>query len=271
MQPIDLLYANLTHILAPALGDAVHTDAACKCCQRPAGSFGHVGYQGLDSYKKPFTHCGACQVMFVTDPIIMGNERTAGRSDKKVGQRFGMMSGVGWVHEIADAPGKPQRSTLLAPPGVYAKLPASFLEYIDVVEITVGGHLPWIAENATFPLLYIESFGRKTAALMRGLTISLSPQALYCCSDAGMDSVTRVECTVDLDAAMQLSEGLNKLTSSERNAFNKLVVGLSNGRISPKQASELISKKPSFGPLFRTLPADPHQRLKLINIADKLQ
>lgn len=269
--PIDLLYANLTHILAPALGEAVETGAACSCCKRPASSFDRVGYQGLDSYKTPFNHCAPCQAMFVTDPNIMGNERTAGKSDKKVGQRFGMMSGVGWVHEIADVPGKPQRSTLLAPPGVYDKFPVSFLEHVDVVKITVGGHLPWIAENAKFPLLYIESFGRKTAALMRGLTISLSPQALYCCSDAGMDSVTRVECTVNLDAAMRLSGGLNTLTSQERNAFNKLVVGLSNGRITPQQASEQISKKPSFGPIFRTLPADPHQRLKLINIADKLQ
>ncbi|MFM5361661.1 hypothetical protein ACET98_11260 [Aeromonas veronii] len=269
--PIDLLYAHLTHILAPALGESVATVAACSCCKRPASSFGNVGYQGLDSYKTPFNHCAPCQAMFVTDPNIMGNERTAGKSDKKVGQRFGMMSGVGWVHEIADASGVPHRSTLLAPPGVYDKFPASFFECIDVVKITVGGHLPWIAKNAKFPLLYIESFGRKTAALMRGLTISLSPHALYCCSDAGMDSVTRVECTIDLVAAMQLSEGLSSLTSPERNAFNKLVVDISNGRISPKQASEQINKKPAFGPIFRTLPADPHQRIKLINIADKLQ
>ncbi len=137
-----------------------------------------------------------------------------------------MAPGVGWVHEIESG-----RSTLLAPPGVYVKLPASFLEQVTVIEMTIAGHLPWIAANASFPLLYIESFGRKTAALMRGLTISPSPQTLYCCSDAGMDSVSRVYSTIDLQGSLKLAEGLSVLPTPERNSFVKLVRDLSSGRI----------------------------------------
>lgn len=262
--PIELLYNNLTRILESALGKSEHTDAACTCCQRPAKAFGHVGYTGIDSYKLPYIHCTACRAMSVTDIEIMGIERSAG--SKFLGNKFGMFSGVGWVHEIESG-----RSTLLAPPGVYVKLPASFLEQVTVIEMTIAGHLPWIAANASFPLLYIESFGRKTAALMRGLTISPSPQTLYCCSDAGMDSVTRVNSTIDLQGSLKLAEGLSVLPTPERNSFVKLVRDLSSGRITPRIATEQIGKNPAFGPLFRLLPADPHQRLKQVSIAEKLR
>ncbi|MEM0550161.1 MULTISPECIES: hypothetical protein [Aeromonas] len=262
--PVAILYQHLTSILDHVLGDSVHTDAPCTCCLRPASEFGHVGYVGQDSYKTPVSHCPACRAMNVTDVEVMGIERAAGKNF--VGQKFGMFSGVGWVHEIESG-----RSTLLAPPGVTAKFPPSFFEKVTVVEMTVAGHLPWIAQNASFPLLYIESFGRKTTALMRGLTISLSSQALYCCSDDGMDSVTRVNSTVDLDAALRLTKELAELENSERNAFNKLVRDLSNGRITPKEATETIKKKAIFAPLFRLLPADPHQRIRIIAITEKLK
>lgn len=262
--PVELLYENLTRILESALGESEQTDAACTCCQRPAAEFGHVGYIGLDSYKTPFTHCKPCRAMSVTDISIMGIERSAG--SKQVGNKFGMWGGVGWVHELESG-----RSTLLAPPGVYVKLPASFLAQVTVVEMTIAGHLPWIAANATFPLLYIESFGRKTALLMRGLTVSPSPQTLFCCSDAGMDSVTRVNSTIDLQGSLKLAEGLGALPTTERNGFVKLVRELSSGRITPRVATELIGKNPAFGPLFRLLPADPHQRLKQVSIAERLK
>lgn len=262
--PVEILYQHLTSILADALGESEHTDTACSCCLRPASAFGNIGFSGVDSYKTPIFHCPACRAMTVTDVEIMGIERSAGKNF--VGQKFGMWSGVGWVHEIETG-----RSTLLAPPGVTAKLPPLFLEKVTVVEMTVAGHLPWIAKNATFPLLYIESFGRKTAALIRGLTVSLSSHALYCCSDDGMDSVTRVTSTVDLDTALRLAQQLAELESSERNQFKKLVRDLSNGRITPEEATSVIKNNPSFPPLFRLLPADPHQRIKLISLTEKLQ
>ncbi len=262
--PVEILYQHLTSILAHALGEAEHTDTACSCCLRPASAFGNIGFSGVDSYKTPIFHCPACRTMTVTDVEIMGIERSAGKNF--VGQKFGMWSGVGWVHEIETG-----RSTLLAPPGVTAKLPPLFLEKVTVVEMTVAGHLPWIAKNATFPLLYIESFGRKTAALIRGLTVSLSSHALYCCSDDGMDSVTRVTSTVDLDTALHLTKQLTELESSDRNKFKKLVRDLSNGRVTPEEATSVIRGNQTFAPLFRLLPADPHQRIKLISLTEKLQ
>lgn len=262
--PVDILYENLTIILKDERGESIHTDSPCSCCQRPANTFDHVGYTGLDSYNQTFIHCSPCRVMNVSHPDIMGIERVSG--SKKIPGKFGMMPGVGWVHELEAG-----RSTLLAPPGVFVKLPPRFFEQVNVVEMTTGGHLQWIADNATFPLLYIQSFGRKTAALMRGLTISRSPNALVICSDEGMDSVTRSNFTIDLDAALSLSTGLAAMPSPERNGFTKLVRDISNGRITPREASEQIAKKPAFGPLFRLLPADPHQRLQLISIADRLK
>lgn len=259
--PVTIIYDHFTHILEHALGESEHTDSACTCCLRPASAFAHTGYADVDGYKNPVLHCPACRSMNVTDVKIMGIERNG-----CVGQRLGMWPGVGWVHEIESG-----RSTLLAPPGVTAKFPPAFYEKISVVEMTIAGHLQWIAQNATFPLLYIESFGRKTNPLVRGLTVSASSRALYCCTDDGMDSVNRIKATVDLDAAMQLTAKLSELEKSERNAFNKLVRDLSNGRITPQEVTDVIHQKPIFGPLFRLLPADPHQRIKLVAIAEKLK
>lgn len=262
--PIDLVYRHLTSILEPFLGDKVETKASCTCCSRPAEQFGFAGYVGRDSYKQPFVHCPACRSFTVTDIDTMGVERLA--AGVPVGQKFGMWVGVGWVHEL-----EPGRSTLLAPPGVYAKLPASFLRRVNTIEITESGHLNWLANNATFPLVYIRSFGRKTKELISGLTISPSPRQLVVCSDDGLDSITRVTATIDLPAAQGLSEQMSALSNAEQSAFSALVRDLASGRVSPLKATESIKKQPYLGELLRLLPVDPHQRLQIMRLTAKLR
>ncbi|MND11799.1 hypothetical protein D3C87_703140 [compost metagenome] len=265
MHPVQLVFDHLTHIVAHAMGEPTETDQACTCCGRPAAEFGGKGYAVIDSYSLHQLHCPACQSFFVGDIDIMGVERLA--KGTPISNKFGMFPGVGWIFCL-----ETQQSHLLAPPGVTKKLPASTMQALNVVEVTEAGHLPFILSlDWPYPLLYIKSFGKKTKALIQGLSISPSRQSLICCCDDGIDALNRVMYTIDIDQASSLATELSELPKASVTLFNQVVMGLASGRMSPKTATETLRDNPSVMSLMRQCPVDPHQRLALLRLIRKIQ
>lgn len=265
MHPIQIVYDNLTHILSHALGDAAPTNEPCTYCGRSAEEFGKMSYQDKDSYKQPVNLCAPCRSFCVTDIDVMGVERyAAGRKDSPVGNKFGMLPGTGWVYEF-----KTKRAVFLAPPGLKKKLPNAFLSQVETIEMTLGGHLEFLS-TLSFPLLYIENFGRKTTDLIQGLTVSLSPKNLVCCSDGGISSSTRVDYQIDLIAAKSIIELMKDWDPKTKSGFMTMVTRMAYGRMSPQEATALAQKSPDYVAAVKLLPVDPHMRLNILRVIRKL-
>lgn len=264
LDPVQILFDNLTSMLRHAVGEMTETDQPCTCCRRPAAQFGYRAVEGQNCYKQPTRLCEACAVMFVTDPDLMGVERLAGGTTP-IGQKFGMWSGVGWVHEVNTG-----RSVLMAPPGVTKKLPATFTDRVEVAEMTSGKHLAWIAkQNFSFPLLYIADFGRKTDGLMSGLAVSYSDAQLVRCDDSGVSPTTASNRELNLGATLAMLDQYMSMSSSDRSAWRQSIARLARGQLAPKDAT-LAMNKLSVGNINKLLPLDPHKRLAVISLLDKL-
>lgn len=264
--PVQLMYQHLTNILSHALGDVVESDKPCTCCGRPAADFNRQAYQGNDSYGSPFNQCAACRAFFVTDVPLMGVERMAGRSTNPVGIKFGTSKGTGYILELATG-----RSILLVPPKTLAKIPEAFTSKVECVEITTANHIAFIVrEGLTFPLLYVENFGVKTAELVNGLSISYSPAALVCCDDSGINSTNRATKTLDLQRVIKIRDLFNSWEPRVVTAVIAAVSSLTSGRLSPAQITEKAKEIPEIRQLIACLPTDPHQRRFFMSVAKKL-
>lgn len=265
MHPIQIVYDNLTNVVSHAMGVATPTEEPCTYCGRGADEFGNMSYLDTDSYKQTVNLCPACRSFCVTDVDVMGIERyAAGNKANPVGNKFGMMPGTGWVYEF-----KTKRSIFLAPPGLYKKLPTAFLSKVETMEMTLGGHLKLLS-SLSFPLLYIENFGRKTADLIRGLSVSVSPHNLICCSDGGISSTNRVDYQLDLIAAKAVIELIEMWDTKTKNTFMTMVTKMAYGKMSPMEATEVAQKTPALMPAIRLLPVDPHMRLNILRVIRKL-
>ena len=262
MHPIEIVYQALTHIMAPAMGPPTETDSPCSCCGRPAEAFEHLGFVGVDSYKTPVNHCSACQSFFTSDVELMGVENP---KKPTTSQKFGMWKGVGAIIEIDK-----MQATLLAPPGVTKKIPEAFPKSIKIIECTLGEQFKWLAQQElSYPLIYIRNFGVKTKLLIQGLTVSTSPDALFCCTDDGMDSTTRVQHTVNLNKMFAIRDALAQMEKKAINPFILTINGLAKGKISPKEASQKFKAVPDLVNIVQMLPADPHERVALLSMVKK--
>lgn len=259
--PIELVYKSLTSIIATNMKPPEHVQENCSCCQRPAEAFDFLGYKLLNSYKQPVMHCPQCQTFFASAPEIMGLENP-GRTSA---QKFGMWPGVGAVIDVQAC-----SAVLLAPPGVVNKLPPPFFDKVNVVTAT-GSQQPeyLFSADLRYPLIYIRDFGRKTYELVRSLRISYSGDAVYACEDTLMTRTNEITFVLNMNQAKALSEQMKTLNQSEARAFFRTVEFLARGRISPAEASREFLKNNTTH-LVGMLPPDPHQRINMIRLLQKV-
>lgn len=57
--PVELVYKSLTSIVAPCMPEPENVQEVCSCCQRPADTFGHLGYRFKNCYNQPVS-CASC-------------------------------------------------------------------------------------------------------------------------------------------------------------------------------------------------------------------
>ncbi|WP_042857922.1 hypothetical protein [Dickeya sp. NCPPB 3274] len=260
--PVDIVYKSLTKILSPYMTPAKTVKGKCSSCGRPARDFSFLGYESKNSYRQDVMHCTACESFFVSAPEIMGVENP---KKPNTGQKFGMWSGVGALINVNEC-----SSVLLAPPGVVEKLPSEFFDMIKVVTATSGQHLEYLFKaDLEYPIIYIRDFGRKTYELVRSIRISHSENAIYACQDVLMTPQNEVSFVIDLGKAKALHEEMKAFGKKETDAFIRTVSLLASGKITPLEASTEF-KKHNVTSLVKLLPADPHQRINLLNLLRKV-
>lgn len=260
--PVELAYKALTSILTPYMAEPEYVQGKCSCCERPAGEFNYCGYRLLNSYKQHVIHCPPCQSFFISAPDIMGIENLY---KPTTGQKFGMWSGVGALISVNNL-----SSVLLAPQGVINKLPEIFLRQVNVVTATTSQHIDYLLNtDLQYPVIYIQNFGRKTYELVRSLRVSDNCDALYACCDTLMTHMNEVSFRINLSQTKVLLEQMAVSGRSKRSTFIRTVESLAQGYLSPAEASGIFRKN-DVTHLVRLLPADPHQRLTLLNLLKKV-
>jgi hypothetical protein len=258
MHPVELVYQRMTKIVSPAMPLPERVEASCSYCGCPAHAFDHMGYPGKDGYKQPITCCPACHSFSVGDVDITGIESIRGKGNK-VPNKFGMWPGVSAAIEVEG-----DRAVLLAPQGVYDKLPASFLEQIETHALPKSSRIPWVVNNLKFPLVYIADFGKTTSGLIANLRVSISPTEMLCATDKTVERI-------NAHASLEVFEQLSELSKSEVELFYTTVRGVALGTITPRKANAVWSEHPSLVPAVRALPIDPHQRLSLLSLVRNMR
>ncbi|GAB0154410.1 hypothetical protein [Marinobacterium sp. BA1] len=258
MHPVELVYQRMTKIVSPAMPLPDHVDEPCSYCGRLAREFGHMGFPGKDGYKQPITCCPACHSFSVGDVDITGIESIRGKGNK-VPNKFGMWPGVSAAFEVHS-----NRAVLLAPQGVYDKLPASFLDMIETHVLPKSSRIPWVVRNLKFPLVYIADFGKTTSGLIANLRVSESPKEMLCATDKTVERI-------DASASLDVFEALSELPKSEVELFFTTVRGVALGTITPRKANSVWAEHPSLVHAVRTLPIDPHQRLSLLSLVRNMR
>lgn len=257
MHPVEIVFQRMTSIVSPAMPEPVEIDADCDYCERSPDEFGYRGYH-FESYGKTSPCCHACYSFLIGDIDITGVEYTRKRG-AKTPQKFGMWPGVSAAIEVSG-----NRSVLLAPKGVYDKLPQTFLDSIETYEMKKSSRIQWVIEHLSFPLIYISEFGKSTNALISNLRISESVSDILCSSDKGIQQVNAQAC-------INVFNHLSGLSNKEAELFFNTVRWLAKGTMSPRKANVVWSENPCLANAARALPIDPHQRLSLISIVQEMR
>jgi hypothetical protein len=271
MHPIQHVFTHLTSAVKHLLPAPTPIDGHCSCCGRAANEFGFEGYSGFDSYKMPYIHCAACESFVVGDIDTLGIERGksqhADGSVTGVPHKFGMLAGSG---TIIDHDGN---TVVFMPPGTYTKMPPSFLKRFHVIACTTGQQITHINKmNLVFPVVYIQDFGKKTKALINGLRYSPSRSQLIICTDNGNSSTSEFLNTINLDVVVEIASIRKTLKNTLWNDFKRQIYLLCYGSQSPTEFTVFMQKetnKPLMA-IYRNLPIDPHKRLELLRLVDKV-
>ncbi|EOF6573149.1 hypothetical protein ACK1H1_003870 [Salmonella enterica] len=176
-----------------------------------------------------------------------------------------MWPGVGALINVQEC-----SSVLFAPPGIIKKLPPLFTEKVNVITATTSQQFDYLFNaDLQYPLIYIRDFGRKTYELVRSLRVSYSADALYACCDTLMARTDEASAVINLNQARALHAQMKQLSNSDVNIFIRAVILLADSRISPAEASRIF-KTNNLTHLVRMLPADPHQRIHLLRLLQRV-
>ena len=266
MKEIELLYRRLTKVVETTPINDV-ADYNCSYCGRGHEEFESRGIVFVDSYKRTQYSCPACYSFFTANTEILGLKVP---TEPDNSNKFGMFSGCGALIETKNN----GKAIFFAPPGITKKLPKLFFDQVDVLEIVATKQIEWIFENKeelSFPLLWVNDFGRKTDHLIKNLQFSTSPSRLIACTDAELNSTNKSNRIIDLTAAAKLHEKLTGLTTKVKNLFIMTVNGLASGRFTPANAGQIFKDNPVFKELITLLPTDPHLRKKILPLINKLK
>lgn len=265
-----LAFKGLPHISEIEGFEKVHEEEACSICKREISKqpseFGTYAYIGQNSYKQDVTYCVCCAAFFQNNPEVLGIEKPKAPNTS---QKFGMLAGSGVFIEQDT-----QRTFFFIPDKSADKLPEKTVELmselgIEVVKITQFNQLSFLSgTDLNFPALWINNFGKKTTNLVSNLKLSTSGSALQMVTDDELNSSTEAMYKIDLPLLMRFSE--KYMADKAKAKFKKALTDLSNGSISPKKMAELLEQHPSLKELLVLLPKDPHQRIELIRLAEKV-
>lgn len=270
LHPVAVVFRHLTSIVSHMLPDPVETSSNCDCCGRPAADFEFKGYQGKNGYGVSYLHCNACESFNVGDVDVLGIDKNLkilpDGTKTGVSHKFGMFAGSGC---IVDSAGK---VVFFAPPGSYKKLPESFLEKFEVIQCTTGGQMMHLqAMDLSYPIIYIQDFGKKTKSLITGLRYSSSKNHIVICTDDGNTSFNQEHNTVDLSNILKLVSEVSGLKRSAWKEFRRQISLLSYGGSSPEDFTKYMSKQePQVLTIYRLLPIDPHQRISMLRLVESM-
>ncbi len=257
--PVALLFERLTHIAATGDEDYQPSNRPCSLCFRTPDEYGSRSIEIINAYKEAQNLCPCCHSFFISNIDALGVENV---KRPNTSQKFGMWSGVGCLIQ-ANAP-----AVLFAPKGVIDKLPLSFSA--NVIETTSTKQILWIVDNIdslTFPLLWINDFGRKTHSLIANLRYS-TPNEMHPCTDDEHNSTTLPLRVIDIERIQKIVTMLTEHAQSK--GFITTITRLAQGSITPVGGAQFFQKFPELKPALELLPVDPHQRLKLLSAVSKL-
>ncbi len=259
---IDLLHRRLTHIAQDDLSEYVKIEANCSICSRAPEDYG-LAINVKNSYKEELTLCCACHSFFCSNVKMMGVEK---QKAPGTSQKFGMWSGVGALIEV-----NTNKTILFTPEGVVKKLPSAFPESIEVLTIVSTKQITWLIENKeslSFPLLWINDFGRKTEHLIANLAYSQSISSVIVCTDEILNSTTISKRQIDLDGLKVIADLLSG--HKKKSVFVSTVRGLAGGSISPSDAGTFFKDYPELKLALSKMPIDPHARLQMLSTITKI-
>jgi hypothetical protein len=262
VEAIDLLHRRLTHIAQDGTGDYIKIDSNCSLCSRTPKEYG-LAIGVTNAYKQDLVLCTACHSFFCSNVEMLGVEKPKAPDTS---QKFGMWSGVGALIEV-----NTKRTILFAPEGVIKKLPASFPSDISVVKIVSTKQVMWLIENKenlSFPLLWVNDFGRKTDSLIANLALSNSINSVIACTDEILNSTTSLKREIDLSNLQVIADLLSG--HKKKAAFLTTVRGLASGGVAPSEAGEFFKQFPELKLALSKMPIDPHARLQMLSIISKI-
>ncbi|WP_419834087.1 hypothetical protein [Endozoicomonas atrinae] len=258
MDCIDFLWNRVTHAMAEEMKLREAENETCYCCNRHSSQWIDPRYEWrVDSYiRLEVPICAPCNALFHGSYQFLGIEK--GTEEKPVAPgKLGMLVGCGLIVTQTKA-------ILLTNPGWDKRLRAAKRPLFTMVQvsgksaaeyaITTIRSLP----DAAFPLLYISDIGRKKAELIQHMEYSLSRDLIYSCSS---DPAIKMD--------MQLIDTMRALATSNKSGWKKLerfIFNACHGRIAPNDAGlrEFLLGWPEALAFAQKLPADPHEKLKLL-------
>lgn len=119
--------------------------------------------------------------------------------------------------------------------------------------------------DLTAPCIWINNFGRKTTSLIKNLRFSNDLKALFMCTDDELNSASLPQKYLNIEDLMQVAKGLKALPDST--AFLRTVYSFGDGRLSPALMVAELEKNPTWLPVYRLLPKDPHARHNVLSLA----
>ncbi|KXS55439.1 MAG: hypothetical protein AWU57_218 [Marinobacter sp. T13-3] len=257
---IDFFYQHAGHVLRPYMTTtAAHPDDFCAVCHRPASQW-HITDEKVifNNYGNIENHCLACHSLYEGSVELFGVERLA--KGTPVPMKLGMATGCGVLVT-------PTKTTLFLN-GFIKKMGQADKPPFEMIELSGNAaHKAMIANPPTEPeYLYIGNFGRKKAELVSNMALS-SPDTLVICEEA-TQTIVPMAVTRDL---IDVSRDLG-LKTSEVNGIKRLLRQLYTGAISPdddklhSELSKWASQWPRLFDTLKTMPADPHQRLNILQL-----
>lgn len=232
----------------------------CACCARPWADVEEpdkaVAYRYSAGMATEWV-CTTCYTPRLGSYDFLGVERMAGKTDKTVPAKLGMLPGSGGVITAHD------ELYLALPPKNIEKFKNGWLGQRDrlfrgrpldlLLALRADGRLGPLEQG----IVFIEVFGRKADGLMADLRLTTHLGELWANSDAGARPI-------DLQAALALADvvrqhGLEAKAGSP--TFWRPILRAAQGHNDPKALAAWGEKTPGAAELVAHLPEDPHDRL----------
>lgn len=257
---IDFFYQHAGAVLRPYMTvELARPTDTCAVCLRSADRW-LVPTQKVcfNNYGTVEDHCLSCHSLYEGSTELFGVERLAGKTP--VPMKLGMATGCGALIT--------PRETTLFLNGFIKKLGAAARPPFAMKELSGQKAHRAIIQSppSDEQFLYIGNFGRKKPELVASLELS-DPERLVICEANG-------SLRVSISAAQALinADQETGITTSRKNEIKSVLRRYYTGLLKPKEDTlldalrQISVKEPAIWKALKNMPADPHDRLNLLQL-----